>query len=246
MKYMGSKNKYAIEILNIINKYRKKNQPYVEPFCGGCNVIDKVKGIRIANDTHEYLICMWKALEKGWYPPKFVSEENYKDILKNKDKYPKFLVGYVGFNASYAGKYFGGYARNKERTRQYSEEAYRNITNQIPNIIGIKFYNKDYSNFPIPDNSIIYCDPPYQNTTNYSKTDKFNYIEFWNWCRLKVKEGHQIFISEYNAPKDFICIWSKNVNSSINQNPSAKQNIEKLFVHETQIKKYKIKSFSDF
>ena len=34
------------------------------------------------------------------------------------------------------------------------------------------------------------------------------------------KKGHQVFISEYQAPKDFICVWQKEVTNSIayNQN----------------------------
>ena len=44
MKYMGSKNKIAKDILSIILKYRTPEQYYVEPFVGGCNTIDKVNG----------------------------------------------------------------------------------------------------------------------------------------------------------------------------------------------------------
>lgn len=240
MKYMGSKSRHAEEILKNIFKYSKKEQSYIEPFCGGCNVIDKVKnGIRIANDSNEYLIEMWKALQNGWIPKVSYSEEEYKDISKNKEKYPKYLVGYVGFNVSYAGKFFGGFARNKDRSRNYSEEAYNNITKQIPNIKDIIFYNKNYNDFPIPKNSIIYCDPPYENTTKYGGTDKFNHLEFWEWCRIKVKEGHQVFISEYNAPEDFVCIWSKKVSSSVDQNTGGKTNIEKLFIHISEYEKRK-------
>ena len=42
MMYIGSKRRIAKEILAIILKDRRPNQTYVEPFCGGCNAIDKV------------------------------------------------------------------------------------------------------------------------------------------------------------------------------------------------------------
>lgn len=44
MKYMGSKSKVARHIVPIIQKYIDDNQPwaYIEPFCGGCNIIDKI------------------------------------------------------------------------------------------------------------------------------------------------------------------------------------------------------------
>ena len=52
MKYMGSKNRHAKEILPFVLMDRKEGQYYVEPFCGGCNIIDKVDNPRIANDIH--------------------------------------------------------------------------------------------------------------------------------------------------------------------------------------------------
>ena len=52
---MGSKNRYAKEILPIILKDRYDGQWYVEPFAGGFNVIDKVKGNRMANDSNYYV-----------------------------------------------------------------------------------------------------------------------------------------------------------------------------------------------
>lgn len=58
MKYMGSKNKISKELLPLIIKNRIPNQWYVEPFVGGCNMIDKVDGNRIGNDSNIYLIEM--------------------------------------------------------------------------------------------------------------------------------------------------------------------------------------------
>lgn len=51
MRYMGSKARIAKEILPLILADRKEGQYFVEPFCGGCNVTDKVSGNRIANDS---------------------------------------------------------------------------------------------------------------------------------------------------------------------------------------------------
>lgn len=65
---------------------------------------------------------------------------------------------------------------------------------QAPNIKGVVIENKSYLKLEIPNNSIIYCDPPYQNTTKYSST--FNHEIFWDWARGKRIEGHQVFVSE--------------------------------------------------
>ena len=48
---------------------------------------------------------------------------------------------------------------------------------------------------------------------------------------MKAKEGHRVFISEYNMPDNYFkCIGSKEVNSSLTKNTGNKKNIEKLFI----------------
>ena len=45
MKYMGSKAKVARYIVPIIQEQIERSgyETYLEPFCGGCNVIDKIE-----------------------------------------------------------------------------------------------------------------------------------------------------------------------------------------------------------
>ncbi len=192
MKYMGSKARFAKDLLSIILKDRMPNQAYLEPFSGGMNMIDKVDGIRIANDQHQELMAMWQALVyENWNPPQSVSEAEYKHIKYNQDQYPKHLVGYVGFN-SFGGKWFAGYRRDKEGKRDYWGEHYRNITKQVPKLEGIILSCKSYTALEIPKQSIIYCDPPYASTTKYR--DDFEHAQFWDWCRQQSKAGHQVFI----------------------------------------------------
>ena len=225
---MGSKARHAKELLPIILKNRQPEQWYVEPFVGGANMIDKVTGNRIANDFNYYLIELLKKMSEGvdWIPTE-VSEEQYKLAQNNKDKFPAWSIGYCGFCLSYAGKWFGGWRRDSLGKRNYVMEAYRNTLKQAPLLKGINFYCGSYAELQIPQNSIIYCDPPYEGTTKYK--DDFNHNEFWQWCRNKHDEGNQIFISEYNAPDDFICIWEKTVNNTLTADTGSKQGVEKLF-----------------
>ena len=224
---MGSKRRIAKDILPIILKNRKEGQWYVEPFVGGGNIIDKVDGNRIGSDVNEYLIALLIKMQSSCFYPPFVGEIKYKEIQNNKDKYSKWLVGYVGFNLSFGAKFFGGYGRDKAGVRDYENEAQQNLKAQQNDINGIIFKNCTYDKLEIPYNSIIYCDPPYESTTKYR--NKFNHDEFWQWCRKKKSEGHEIYISEYNAPKDFICVWQKEITSSLTKDTGAKKGIEKLF-----------------
>lgn len=234
MKYMGSKRRIAKEILPIILKDRKENQWYVEPFVGGANMIDKVDGNRLGVDINEYLIELLEKLSNGWIPPEELTEEEYNDINKNKDNYPKHLVGFVGICCSYSAKWFGGYCRGNKANgepRNYIAEAKRNVLKQASNIVRVNFICNEYDKVVYPKNSIIYCDPPYADTTKYK--DDFNHEKFWQWCRNMVKEGHKIFVSEYNAPEDFIYVWEKELSCSIDSKAKAgeyKKSTEKLFI----------------
>ena len=52
MKYQGSKNRIAKHILPIMLEHRG-DRPWVEPFVGGANMIDKVTGARIGYDLNQ-------------------------------------------------------------------------------------------------------------------------------------------------------------------------------------------------
>ena len=233
MKYMGSKARFTKDLLPIILKDRQPGQAYVEPFAGGMNMIDKVDGVRIANDQHEELMAMWQALiYDNSDPPKSVSEAEYRAIKYNQKDYPKHLVAYVGFN-SFGGKWFAGYRRDKQGKRDYWSEHYRNITKQVPHLDGVQLSCTSYTALEIPKNSIIYCDPPYASTTKYR--DGFDHEQFWEWCRQQSKAGHQVFISEYKAPEDFTCIWEKGAKTTFSwhaENLAPKESVERLFVYQ--------------
>lgn len=243
MKYMGSKARIAKEILPIILKDRKEEQWYVEPFAGGMNTISEVLGNRIANDNNKYLIEMWKGLLLNTERPSKIDKEFYDKVrceYKNKSNkiYSDFLIGWVGFMASANGRFFdGGYSgltiTKDNNIRDYISESIKNIEKQIPKLKGVNFYNFNYLDLKIPKNSIIYCDKPYFGVKQYSTSKNFNHNEFWLWCKKMKNEGHSIFISEYEAPKEFICIWEKVVNSSLSANGligGNKKSVEKLFI----------------
>ena len=201
-------------------------------------MIDKIKcETRIGNDIHKELIAMWNKLQNGWIPPSHITEEEYISVRDNKERYPDYYVGYVGFHATFGAKYFGGYTRGFKADgvtpRDQSNEAYRNTMKQVQNIKDIIFTRGDYREYKIK-NSVIYCDPPYQGTTEY-KTVFFDYDNFWNWCR-EMSKDNWIFISEYSAPRDFKCMWSKehlaNFDCNRGNDTLKKKRVEKLFTYK--------------
>jgi len=243
MKYMGSKNRIAKHILPIMLKYRTEGMTWVEPFVGGANMIDKVGGKRIGADFNEYLIEMWKAIQNGWIPPDYVEENDFHNVRKYMDEmFEKHYIAFVRFGCSFGAEWSrGGFARNVKKdkpnadilnrtSKSYCAQSKRNILKQLPNIKNVDFIYCNYQDLQIPPKSLIYCDPPYEGTTMYN--NDFEHAEFWQWCRDKTNEGHIVFVSEYNAPNDFECVWEGEIRNGMNvaDKNVKKHNIEKLFI----------------
>ena len=226
MQYFGGKQRISKQIVEVLNEYRKDNQPLVEPFVGGCNIISKMSGERYCYDINEYLIEMYKAVQNGWTPPAIITEEEYDYIRNNKDK-DKPLTGFVGIGCSYSSKWFGGYARNKTG-RNYCLNAHNSILKQLNEIRDIKFDCKDYKELEF-DGCLIYCDPPYKDTTKYPIIGEFNTEEFWNVMRNWSK-NNTVIISEYEAPYDFECIKEIHTKTDIRNSDGKRENrVERLF-----------------
>ena len=230
--YIGSKRRIAKEVLPIMLKNRN-GRTWVEPFVGGANLIDKVDGRRIGADSNHYLIALLKKLQTGWLPPTTISGAMYRDIKTDPEFYEPAVVAAAMIGCSFGGKWGGGYARYPRGGTNYAQLFHNNVKLQAPNLAGIEFYNCSYDELTIPDNSIIYCDPPYAGANHYK--DPFDHNKFWRWCREKASEGHTVFISEYKAPDDFLCIWQKEINANLSNQTkvqSAKKAIEKLFTYD--------------
>lgn len=229
MRYIGSKNIIAKDILPILLEYLG-DKTYIEPFVGGANMIDKIVAKeRIGADVNKYTIEALISIRDNVNElPKNnteFTESDYMLLYKSDDYKHK---GFAGFSYSYGGKWLGGWARaaNGLVKRDIVAETYKNALKQSPNIQGIKLIHTSYLDLEIPPNSLIYCDPPYENTIRYK--NKINHVVFWEWCR-KMSENNLVFISEFNAPNDFECVWSKDTIKYLSNNGVATKSVEKLF-----------------
>lgn len=234
MKYVGSKNRLAKDLVPIIQKYIDDNhtENYMENFVGGANIIDKINcKNRYGSDIHKYLIALLKQAQIDTSVfPKTISEEQYKLVRANSENYPNWYVGLVGF-CSFGGKWWGGYPRgyknDKVTPRDICNETIRNLIKQAPRLKDIHFkccdfrdINKNIKGY------VIYEDIPYKDTTKYA-TEQFSYEEFYDWCRM-MSQNNIVLISEYNMPDDFECIWSKDLMCTLDKN-SRTNKVEKLW-----------------
>lgn len=242
MKYMGSKAKIAGEILPFIHSYMVSNNidTYIEPFMGGCNMIDKVScGTRYAYDKNKYLVALFQHLQNGGELPEDVSREQYADAkahYKAKDGYyPDWYLAAVGFLAGFNGRFYDGCYANPcwegDHYRDYYQEAKRNIMEQMRFLSDVHFGTGDYRDLN-PHNSLIYADPPYAGTKGYlTITKEFNHKEFWDIMREWSKDNI-VLISEESAPDDFNILWEQEVSRTIRAQEKSKAT-EKLFIHNS-------------
>lgn len=92
-----------------------------------------------------------------------------------------------------------------------------------------------YLDLKIPDGSIIYCDPPYKETTIYNK-ERFDYDVFYDWL---LKQKCLVIISEYNMPSEFCCIDSISKRITLASQNNTQIKTERLFVPCQQMEQYR-------
>ena len=98
-------------------------------------------------------------------------------------------------------------------------------------LMDAEFICMDYRDVKLPDNCVVYADPPYDGTTGYGN-EKFDSNTFWEYMR-KISREHLVFISEQSAPDDFISIWKKPFTRTLDVNKNNQFKVtEKLFVHK--------------
>ncbi len=98
-------------------------------------------------------------------------------------------------------KWWGGYCNTDDR--DFGFESKMSLFNKHKNLKGVIFKHRNYKNLN-PKGEIVYCDPPYANTTEY--TGNFDSKQFWHIIR-KWSQDNIVLISEYTAPVDFKIIW---------------------------------------
>lgn len=210
MKWSGSKDSQAKEIIKHIPIITN----YYEPFVGGGSVflalleLNKIKNYYIS-DLNEDLINIYNLIKNEplklteTYNKHYI-EFNNSDIEHRKNYYYKIRKQY---NENKTAEDFYWIMRTTtnglpryNKNKQFNNSCHfsrpgmepnkvKSIIlyyNELFNLNNINFYCSSYDNINIKENSILYCDPPYQNTKGMY-FNNFDNETFINWLN-NIKE----------------------------------------------------------
>ena len=84
--------------------------------------------------------------------------------------------------------------------KNYIDLQYENnqALERLERLQSLQMFTKSYDEVPIKENSIIYCDIPYENTAEYVN-DGFNHKKFYDWA---YNQKELVVISSYNVSDD--------------------------------------------
>ena len=218
--YTGGKARIGKKIFEAIDKYEMEvignhKMPYLEPFVGMGGVLQEVakKHSRemIACDLEKCIPAFWNSIKKGWSPSR-ITKEKYLSIKKEGIEDAEYA--FAAFGCSFRGSkwtYFYENCMNAAIKRIQK----KNYTQIMKNVIFLESMSyKDHS----PHGMLIYCDPPYFNSSfDYRRNNlnSFDTDEFWEIMRQWSKDN-LVIISELEAPSDFKSIFSLDRTNTFN------------------------------
>jgi DNA adenine methylase len=228
LQYLGGKTRIAKQIAEQIDRVRKPGQWVWEPFCGGLSVTVALSkaGPVWATDANPALIALHAAGRAGWLPPEVVTPAQYAAAKLLPDSDP--MKAFCGFCCSFSAKWFGGFARAKATVRNYAAEGRAGLIRKWPAVTALACVDF-LSVAPRPTDALIYCDPPYFNTTGYGGVKPFDSAAFCQRVALW-SQFTDVFVSEYWLPIGQV-VWQKNQVSTSNAGQSGKGKVatERLY-----------------
>lgn len=102
---------------------------------------------------------------------------------------------------------------------------------------GIEVFGFDFKSLDIPENALVYCDPPYAGTSKYNGVN-FDSAEFWEWAR-ETSKRNLLTVSEYKAPDDFVPFLEITKTCQYCATNNSKRTVERLFCTKSNFQKLK-------
>jgi DNA adenine methylase len=207
MRYQGGKGRLAEFIAPIVREIAA-GRPIVEPFHGGLSMTVALQPAR-ASDLSRPVATLIREIRAGWSPPSTLSEGDYQALARRRDDMDDPLVCFAGQCCTFGGKWFGGYARTHARQRNPIGAARSSLLARIRATSATTFSLADYRDAVVESGDLVYCDPPYQDTSCDWPVAPFDHGAFWQWARDLADCGVDVVVSEFSAPEDAVEIWTR-------------------------------------
>ena len=205
-------------------------------------------------DINPKVMKLWRGIRyEAWKPPNDdVHKEEWercRELARGGEMSP--YLTFVGFGCSFHGTFYGSYANprvTKSSGPYYRSREIRNVLNKHhAALMRVSFPEaREYTRFT-PRGCFIYCDPPYKGTQmcrefgrTFHTKNHFDHDVFWETIR-EWSKYNVVFISELEAPDDFVSVWSKSIavtcrganTHNVNRHTKCKRRMERLFTHSS-------------
>ncbi len=221
MRYVGGKSRGMRGLFETLAGSYEPGMRYVEPFMGGGaafrQAMSALKPTSAAcGDYSTDLMLLWEAVREGYEGPESMTKSRYNE-LKRSAPSPERTA--AGFGLSFSGKWFGGYLgddgtvferpNNPPMVQRPLKALREDFAKMRPLLRQASLFCGPYWAGRPGAGDLVYCDPPYADTTGYDAVGDFDHERFWNWADAAVDSGARVFVSEYKAPEHWTPVWSK-------------------------------------
>lgn len=115
----------------------------------------------------------------------------------------------------------------RDRESQLKAAA-RTLRKRVAAIDGTTILHKPFWAFEVLPGDVVYCDPPYKDTTQDYPTPPFDHDRFWSWVHEIAEDGADVLISEFTAPEGVSIFWEKEV-ATQTRKAGAATKVERLY-----------------
>lgn len=183
------------------------------------------KEIKTVDDELKLLLNSFGNNRKDYLYAKDISDIKYNlavDIIKKDNVFS-------GYKQTETYKSF--LKNNHERLQQLQQLEQLQQLQRLQQLERLpKTINKDYKYFSNVKNSILYLDPPYENSDTRKYNSQVDYQEFYDWA-YEMSKNNVLLLSSYEVSGDgFECIYEfKTARSTMSGGTTGKRT-EKLFM----------------
>jgi len=113
-----------------------------------------------------------------------------------------------------------------ERLEQLQQLERLEPLQQLEQLERLEITNDTYLNYKYIDGDIVYCDPPYENTTKYDK-DGFDHKQFYDWVASR---AYPVYFSSYKISDNrFNVVFEKHKQVKLQAKDNGGAALEKIY-----------------